>query len=107
MENKFSSDIPVQLETEDKFQRYSFAKRISTSIISNTSADCITYGIYGEWGEGKSSIINFIEKELTSSRILNFKYNPWRFTDENTMITHFFFALAKIYDKSVVSKINL
>lgn len=27
----------------------------------------LVYGLYGKWGEGKSSILNFVEEELLKS----------------------------------------
>ena len=92
---KIASDKPVKQKKEDKFQRYEFSKRIASRIISSKNEDSIVIGIYGKWGEGKTSVINFIEAELNSSEdIIPIRFNPWRFTDETALLTSFFNTLA-------------
>jgi predicted KAP-like P-loop ATPase len=40
----------------------------------------ITIGVHGDWGAGKSSILEMIEDELsTQKRVLCLKFNGWRF----------------------------
>ena len=56
MDNNFLSDRPIANKQEDKFQRYDFAKRIANTIIERENEDCIVIGIYGAWGEGKTSV---------------------------------------------------
>ncbi|WP_081661570.1 P-loop NTPase fold protein [Halopiger djelfimassiliensis] len=34
---------------------------------SRTSSDGYTIGVYGPWGSGKSTILNFVENELRES----------------------------------------
>ena len=95
MEKHFSSDKPVTDKQEDKFQRAGFAKRIAQTIIDRENSEGIVIGIYGVWGEGKTSVLNFIEEELKNSEsVISIKFNPWRYTDENAVLTHFFQVLA-------------
>jgi predicted KAP-like P-loop ATPase len=52
-------------------------------------------GIYGAWGEGKTSVLNFINQELgTQESILTIKLNPWRYGDEETLLKKFFHKIA-------------
>jgi len=95
MENLISSDKPVSEIGEDKFQRYEFSKRIADKIITSNDNDSIVIGISGAWGEGKTSVINFIEAELKKdTNIISIKFNPWRFTEEATLLVSFFNTLA-------------
>jgi predicted KAP-like P-loop ATPase len=90
MGNNFSSDIPVATQNDDKFHRYGFAKRIANTVIDRENEDCIVIGIYGAWGEGKTSVINFIDSELREhENIITLKFNPWRYNDENSLLIHF------------------
>jgi predicted KAP-like P-loop ATPase len=101
--NNFSSDKPIFNEEDDQFQRYAFSKRIAETIVQRKSKDCIVLGIYGAWGEGKTSIINFVEKELLKNeQIVTLKFNPWRFSDENSLLLQFFQHLAN----GVKTKLN-
>ncbi|PLW92944.1 MAG: hypothetical protein C0592_08060 [Marinilabiliales bacterium] len=92
----FQADKAVQNEKEDKFQRYGFAKRIAETIQKRQNKDCIVLGLYGKWGEGKTTVLNFIKNELKSldTEIIQVNFNPWRFTDEAALLTSFFNTLA-------------
>ncbi len=97
--NKIFTDTPVKESIQDKFQRYEFSKRIANTIIENTQKDAVVIGIYGAWGEGKTSVINFIKNELCkqeSVSIINF--NPWHYNEEKTLLSNFFAILASVLD---------
>lgn len=101
MTNRISTDKPVSNKTEDRFQRYNFSKRIAETIIDSDNNDSIVIGIYGVWGEGKTSVINFIESELVLSKdTITIRFNPWRFTDEATLLVSFFNTLASVIQQS-------
>ena len=105
MDKNFSSDRPISSQQEDKFQRYEFAKRIANTIVERESEDCIVIGIYGAWGEGKTSVINFIETELKDREsIVPIKFNPWRYNDENSLLIQFFQKLAVALDTNIRTK---
>ncbi|RDC64619.1 hypothetical protein AHMF7616_03235 [Adhaeribacter pallidiroseus] len=54
-------------------------------------------------GEGKTSVLNFIKRELDFQKgtIIHFTFNPWRFTDEAALLTSFFNTLAKELKDSI------
>ncbi len=103
MIENFLADKPISEEKEDKFQRYNFSKRIAETIINRTSSDSIVIGLYGAWGEGKTSVLNFIKQELNPHHpsVIHFTFNPWRFTDEAALLTSFFNTLASELKKSI------
>lgn len=104
MEQDFSSDHPVANRTQDSFQRYGFSKRIAETIIQRVGHDGIVLGLYGAWGEGKTSILNFISKELSNDdSIIQMKFNPWRYTDEDSLIKAFFSNIATTLNKELNS----
>jgi len=104
--SKYNTDKPVHNEKEDFFKRYGFAKRIADSIKSHNDPDCVVFGISGEWGEGKTSVLNFIDNELSSSypEIICLRFNPWRYHDENTLLTSLFNSLAQKVKESIPEK---
>jgi hypothetical protein len=107
MEQNFSSDKPVENESQDRFQRYNFSKRIAETIIKRKNSDGIVIGIYGAWGEGKTSVQNFIEQELkTNETILILKLNPWRYNDEDTLIRNFLKKIADLLGKELEKRKN-
>ena len=98
-----SSDRPISAKEEDQFQRYGFAKRIADTIESRKNQSCIVVGLYGAWGEGKTSMINFIENELSEKEdIICIKFNAWRYGDENSLLIQFYQKLAE----SIESKLK-
>lgn len=94
----FVSDDP-ELERDD-FKRKPFAQQISNIIISRRESSSIVVGIYGEWGEGKTTILNFIEGELKRrENIICIRYNPWYYSDEVMLLQDFFEVLANELEK--------
>ncbi|MDA9069187.1 KAP family NTPase [Algibacter sp.] len=90
MKHTISSDKPIINEQQDRFQRYNFSKRIAESIINNESESGNVIGVYGAWGEGKTSILNMIITNLESDEntiIINF--NPWRYRNEDELILNY------------------
>ncbi|MHA8101877.1 KAP family P-loop NTPase fold protein [Aquirufa nivalisilvae] len=104
MEDFFSADKPIKYEIDDKFQRYNFSKRIAETIVNRTNSDSIVIGLYGAWGEGKTSVLNFIKHELNTNHqsVIHFTFNPWRFTDEAALLTSFFNTLANELMESLI-----
>lgn len=103
---KYNTDKPVDKKEEDFFQRYEFSKRIANSIKSYDNSDCVVFGISGVWGEGKTSVLNFIEAELSSSypEIITLRFNPWRYNDDNTLLSSLFNSLAQKIKNSIEDK---
>ncbi|MCE3227927.1 MAG: Phage exclusion protein [Bacteroidetes bacterium] len=98
----YSADTPISAATDDKFQRYEFSRRIAETVKNRKAENCLVVGVYGAWGEGKTSVINFIENELkTSNDIVVIKFNPWRYGDENALLTQFFNQFAETLDANL------
>lgn len=102
----YTADRPINSEKEDAFQRYGFAKRIAETITNRQSKESIVFGLFGAWGEGKTSIINFIQNEISSegNNYIQITFNPWRFTDEAALLTSFFNTLASELKKNILEE---
>jgi hypothetical protein len=101
----FISDNP-EVERDD-FKRKPFAQRISNTIVSRKEPSSIVVGIYGKWGEGKTTVLNFIEDKLkTYENIICIRYNPWYYSDEVMLLQDFFNILAEKLEK-INSSTNL
>ncbi|WP_264550788.1 KAP family NTPase [Flavobacterium sp. N2038] len=87
------TDKPASIQSEDCFQRYEFSKRIA-SIVAKPSIDkSLIIGLYGRWGEGKTTVMNFIQKELPKETII-VNFNPWLFSDEQHLLKSFFTSIS-------------
>lgn len=107
MYNKnFSSDTPVVAIDKDKFNRAHFSKNVAKVIANRTDPSSIVVGIYGEWGYGKTSVLNFIDSELrnSESRIECVRFNPWRYSTEEQLLKDFFESIAKAINRSIITK---
>lgn len=102
------TDSPVSKKVEDRLQRYNFAARIATIVATPKIARSLIIGLYGKWGEGKTSVMQFIQNELPKETVI-VKFNPWLFTDEQHLIKSFFASITAALgekDKSLKEKIG-
>ena len=100
---QYSSDKSVKTLTEDRFSRWPFAKRISEIIINRSDPSCITIGLYGPWGDGKTSVLNFIQEAVSQSEdVIIVQFNPWLFGDQDSLILGYFNLLADALDAKLL-----
>ncbi len=107
MKDIYSSDKPVTAQESDLFQRYFFSKRIAETIIKRESSDGLVIGLYGAWGEGKSTVLNFLEKELKiDDDLILVRFNPWSFSYEENILTNFYHTLATALEQKLSKNIE-
>ncbi len=71
-----SFESPVSLMTEDLLGRWRLAKDVY-AIVRETPKDwSCRIGIYGKWGEGKTSLMRFVETQANSDGLVSFWVNP-------------------------------
>jgi hypothetical protein len=100
----YVSDAPIVDPENDRFRRWPFAKRVADTIALRKDPSSLVIAIYGAWGDGKTSVLNFISSELAKqSDILIVKFNPWRFSDESALLRHFFGELARVVGASLTN----
>lgn len=108
MEQIYNSDNPIILKEQDKFNRYKFSNRIAETITKRQNDEGLVIGLYGIWGEGKTSVLNMIEEKLNENEnTLIAKFNPWRFKDEDTLILNFFKNISEILNKELNTKTEI
>jgi len=96
------NDKPVSTPQQDDFQRYPFAKRIASLVNKGNFSTSQVIGIYGKWGEGKTSVINFIKEEIVTDVVI-VSFNPWNFQDEKSLVKSFFEHIASALGKKLVN----
>jgi predicted KAP-like P-loop ATPase len=98
----FLPDQPIASHKEDLLGRYNFAKYLSAAIIKYNQTESVSIGLFGEWGSGKTSIINMVLEEIEKSEVnltdqnppIIVKFNPWNFSDQKQLISQFFSELS-------------
>ena len=90
-----TADSALQTPKEDKLGYSDFAAHISNTISGWTPNEEFVVGVYGEWGAGKSTILNFVEYELRSqdNPPIIIRFNPWWFSGQDDLIDKFFSQL--------------
>lgn len=98
----FCSDSDIKTIAEDKLDRKEYSKYLKDVIISYKEANSITIGLSGEWGSGKTSIINMTLEYFEETQYNNIeekpliiKFDPWNFKDQELLFNNFFDELSK------------
>jgi predicted KAP-like P-loop ATPase len=98
-------DNPVLDPSLDKFNRFTFSQRIAEIILSRRDSSSIVIGIYGAWGEGKTTVLNFIETTFEdNSNIVCVRFNPWFFRNEEKLLLSFFQTLADALERKLTTR---
>lgn len=101
-------DKPASAQSEDSFQRYEFAKRIAAIVATPKIDKSLIVGLYGRWGEGKTTVMNFIQRELPPETVV-VNFNPWLFSDQQHLLKSFFSSISEalgVADKTSKEKIG-
>ncbi len=72
METLFHSDTPAK---EDRLRRIPFARALSRLILDAQTP--LTIGVYGGWGTGKTTLMDFVADELDKAAALPVRFNAW------------------------------
>ena len=101
-------DEAILREEEDLLNRQRLADRVA-DLINNpryNKKNSVVIGIEGEWGEGKTSLINLaLNKVRLNDKNLVIEFNPWNFSNQNELITDFFNSISEGLDESLAKKI--
>lgn len=96
MKFNFHDDKPVETTYDDDLGRTEFSYMLADSL-TNWSGSSLVLGVCGEWGSGKTSIINMalekIRKLDDEDQPIIVTFNPWLFSNRNQIIKTFFDSL--------------
>ena len=93
---KVIQDTPLMNLADDKLGRENIVDLILDSINNHVQNDhpCLVYGIYGKWGEGKTSLMNFIKSRLLEQgrkdNLNIVEFNPWLVDNQESLLKEFF-----------------
>ena len=96
MQTAIIQDIPLDNIAQDRFGREPIVELIVGSInqMVSTNHPCTVYGIYGKWGEGKTSLMNFVKNKLIaqgkSDGVNIVEFNPWLVNNDEALLREFF-----------------
>ena len=70
-------DAPVRSKDEDHLDRWPFAQQIARLAIDTPRDWSVRIAVYGGWGEGKTSVLRFVESIATERGHVVAWFNPW------------------------------
>ncbi|MCU4541199.1 KAP family NTPase [Acinetobacter bereziniae] len=97
----FSADRPINSIEEDLLGRAEFSKSLAEAITSWGGEDSLVVALYGNWGDGKSSIKNmvlsFLREKTNKPTIIEF--SPWEWAAQEKITQAFFDEISKSIGK--------
>lgn len=90
---KYHNDQPIQggANDPDLLNRADFANHLADILLLNHNDDCLTVSLEGEWGYGKTSVINLVKGALNEKEAapIIVEYNPWLAGKPESLIQDF------------------
>lgn len=108
-------DEPISIPAQDRLNRIQFAEHLANVLLEHKGGNCIIASLNGEWGCGKSSILNLIEGYLIDEQnngedIIILRFEPWNASGVE-QLTAMFFRELKLsiigVDKNKTTKANI
>jgi predicted KAP-like P-loop ATPase len=86
-----------------------FAKQLARSVLRGCPADGLVVAIYGEWGTGKTTALNFISHylEADDDAPVIMRFNPWWFAGHEDLVRRFFKQFEATFRKAKSTKRKL
>ncbi len=101
-EPSFSCDRPLTNRDEDRLNRAAFADHIATILAAQPEDSGVVVGVYGVWGDGKTTVLNLLRAKLADNDAVVVRdFNPWRVTDSDSVFRGFFSTLAEAIGASL------
>lgn len=91
-----SPDLPIAKLEEDGLNRGPFAESLAKTLVQYSFPSSLTIGLYGEWGSGKTSLLNMVFEnvERIDDSVVVLRFNPWLCSDPKQLVTQFFKQMA-------------
>jgi predicted KAP-like P-loop ATPase len=96
-------DDPIVDSNEDLLDRGKFVEDIYKEIVSFPFDNSFVFGLFGGWGEGKTSVLNLLKKKFKErDDFLVFDFNPWYFKDKESILKAFYNGLERTLSNKFV-----
>jgi hypothetical protein len=93
-EKKEATDETLENIKGDKLGFTPYAERIAWEAIMIKSNESVIFGINGEWGEGKTSMLEIVRQKLEDEKYTVVDFDPWK-TNSGKATTQLFFDALK------------
>lgn len=98
----YFADNPISTASEDLLQRSKFVERIVREIYMIDASQGYVMAVMGQWGSGKTSVLNLVKERLSNSGTILVEYNPWLLSGVEELVDGLFREInAKLNKKGV------
>ena len=86
------ADLPIEDRDSDRLGRRTFAESIAQHILDVSIEHGFTVAVTGEWGSGKTSVLNMVAETLEErgEAVAVLSFNPWLFGGSTELVSPFF-----------------
>lgn len=108
--HSFSPGRPIENKTQDLLFRTHFTKNLTKAIVNWKENESLVVGIYGQWGDGKTSVVNLVKEELDLTfpeKTLLLEFNPWQWSDNEDLFQCFLKELVSLLKSQEKTSENL
>lgn len=108
----YNADKPIKTGAEDLLGRSFFSKQLVKALYECDARDGLVIGLFGEWGSGKTSVLNMTMNEIknmgeeSENEPLIVTFSPWNYSDKDNLISLFFRNLINNLDTTSNNKIK-
>lgn len=108
----YNADKPIKTGAEDLLGRSFFSKQLAKALYECDARDGLVIGLFGEWGSGKTSVLNMTMNEIknmgeeSENEPLIVTFSPWNYSDKDNSISLFFRNLINNLDTTSNNKIK-
>lgn len=94
-------DEPIDDASKDLVNRKRFVEALRKHIDNLPFQESIVIGLYGIWGEGKSSVLHLFRREIDkNNNVLVYEFDPWFFGSKDAIIKNFYYGLKDLLSES-------
>lgn len=88
------ADTALENPEEDRLGFAPFARNVADAICKMVTDDSLVFALYGPWGSGKTTCLNFIRSHIETydekQRPVVVRFNPWWFSGHGELLSQFF-----------------
>src|SRR5262249_42609575 len=95
IEDLLASDAPISDERQDVLGQAAVARTIAYFLQNDRTEAPLTLAVTGEWGTGKSSVLNLVRRRLASSGMPVIGFNAWHHQQEADPLAALFAAIVR------------